>query len=140
MREMFAGVAIGVVLNEEQDARLFGRRKQSGVLEKYEEFLRSRGQLDLMPSYGTATAPDFVGFFLFSAGRALVDHYIERGLIIDGAPRVVVLPDSAMSDTHLAGLQLDAYQRWIPFEEFCAGAGLHLGVARILLVVDESAE
>ncbi len=143
MSHKYAGVLLGVLINEEQDKLLHGGKGTNGLLEKYGQSLHEEERYERfgVPTYAQHAGPDYIGFFMFSGGQALVDHYVEKKLLPGDTFQVVELPDKDevmdwRRGLHFAGLMKDTLEQWHPFAEFCAHHGLELPTPKLYVVVD----
>lgn len=143
MSHKYAGVLLGVLINEEQWRTLHGA-KQEGLIDKYAKSLHEEERYLKfgVPSTSQSTDTDYIGFFMFTAGQALVDHYVEKKLLPGDTFQVVELPDKDevmdwRRGLHFAGLLKDTLEQWHHFAEFCAHHGLELPTPRLYVVVDK---
>lgn len=145
MSYKYGGVLLGVLINKEQDERLFGNHHGAvGLLESYSTHLLEKygEEGPKSPSFAQKATQDYIGFFVLVAGPELVMHYVERGLLTDDKPQAVELPDKDevmdwRRGLHFVGLMKDALTHWHHFAEFCAQNGLELSSPKLYLVVDE---
>lgn len=134
----YAGVLLGVLINQEQDNLLHGTKGTNGLLEKYGQSLHEDERYERfgVPSYAQHAGPDYLGFFLFTGGEKLIQHYRLQGMVKLDEFKVERLPDSAMEGLHLAGLLDEAVMQWLAFVEFCSKQGVEFPLPKLFLVVD----
>lgn len=138
MSHTYAGVLLGVLLTEEQDKLLHGGKGTDGLLNKYGQSLQQdeREGRYVIPAYAQHAGPDYLGFYLFTGGEKLVEHYVMAGMAFVGEPVVKRLPDSSMDGLHFAGLLVDALAQWLSFTEFCRKHGVEFTIPKLYLIID----
>lgn len=139
MSYKYAGVLLGVLINEEEEDKLLhGSKGTDGLLHKYAQSLHQEEQYERfgVPAYAQHAGPDYLGFFLFTGGEKMVEHYVAAGLAHADEFKVMELPPFNMADLHLTGLLANATEQWMSFTDFCRKCGVSFPLPKLLLVID----